>query len=78
MSSRKEFLSKIGGGAAALTLATFFNPQTTRHILDELGTFSGSAEELAVNESFWYRVQPGLHRRSKLNKLEQWWRKSVS
>lgn len=57
MSSRKEFLSKIGVGAGALTLGTFFNPQTTRHILDELGTFSGSAEELAVNESFWYRVQ---------------------
>ena len=57
MSSRKEFLSKIGVGAGALTLGTFFNPQTTRHILDKLGTFSGSAEELAVNESFWYRVQ---------------------
>jgi selenocysteine lyase/cysteine desulfurase len=57
MSSRKEFLSKIGSGAAALTLGTFFNPQNTKYILDELGTFNGSAEELATNESFWYRVQ---------------------
>ena len=57
MSSRKEFLSKIGSGAAALTLGTFFNPQNTKHILDELSKFDGSPTELATNESFWYRVQ---------------------
>lgn len=57
MSSRKEFLSKIGSGAAALTLGTFFNPQNTKHILDELSKFYGSPTELATNESFWYRVQ---------------------
>ena len=57
MSSRKEFLSKIGSGAAALTLGTFFNPQNTKHVLDELSEFNGSPTELATNESFWYRVQ---------------------
>ena len=57
MSSRKEFLSKIGSGAAALTLGTFFNPQNTKQILDELNKFDGSPTELATNESFWYRVQ---------------------
>ena len=57
MSSRKEFLNKIGSGAAALTLGTFFNPQNTKYILDELGKFNGSPTELAINESFWYRVQ---------------------
>ena len=57
MSSRKEFLSKIGSGAAALTLGTFFNPQNTKHVVDELGKFNGSPTELATNESFWYRVQ---------------------
>ena len=57
MSSRKEFLSKIGSGAAALTLGTFFNPQNTKHILDELSKFDGSPTALATNESFWYRVQ---------------------
>ena len=57
MSSRKEFLSKIGSGAAALTLGTFFNPQNTKQILDELSKFDGSPTELATNESFWYRVQ---------------------
>tara|TARA_B100000989_G_scaffold291290_1_gene265599 strand:+ start:18019 stop:19308 length:1290 start_codon:yes stop_codon:yes gene_type:complete len=57
MSSRKEFLSKIGSGAAALTLGTFFNPQNTKHVLAELSKFDGSPTELATNESFWYRVQ---------------------
>ena len=57
MTSRKEFLNKIGGGAAALTLGTFFNPQNTKHVVDELGKFNGSPTELATNESFWYRVQ---------------------
>ena len=60
MSSRKEFLSKIGSGAAALTLGTFFNPQNTKHVLDELSKFDGSPTELATNESFWYRVQQGF------------------
>ena len=49
MSSRKEFLSKIGSGAAALTLGTFFNPQNTKHVLDELSKFDGSPTELATN-----------------------------
>lgn len=57
MSSRKEFLSKIGSGAAALTLGTFFNPQNAKHVLAELSKFDGSPTELATNESFWYRVQ---------------------
>ena len=57
MTSRKEFLNKIGGGAAALTLGTFFNLQNSKHVVDKLGKFNGSPTELATNESFWYRVQ---------------------
>jgi selenocysteine lyase/cysteine desulfurase len=57
MSSRKQFLRKIGTGAAALSLGTFFDPFKNEQLLNDLKNFKGSASELAGNEEFWFRVQ---------------------
>jgi len=57
MESRKEFLKKIGTGAAILGAGAFFSPLKAKDIAQDLKHFSGSASELAKNEDFWARVQ---------------------
>lgn len=57
MSTRKQFLQKMGAGAAAISLGSFFNPLKASEISSELTGFDGSVSEIARNEEFWFRVQ---------------------
>ncbi|MAL19233.1 MAG: aminotransferase V [Balneola sp.] len=57
MDTRKQFLKKIGSGAAALTAGAFFNPLKSQQLQEELNSYSGTAQEIAINEDFWSTVQ---------------------
>ncbi|MFV1883501.1 MAG: aminotransferase class V-fold PLP-dependent enzyme [Balneola sp.] len=57
MSSRKQFLQKIGITAASVAFGGYLNPEKMGSLISDLNTFTGSASELAKNEEFWYRVQ---------------------
>ncbi|MGN8224639.1 aminotransferase class V-fold PLP-dependent enzyme [Gracilimonas sp. BCB1] len=57
METRKQFLKKIGGGAAAFTAGAFFNPLKTQQLTEKLNTYTGTAKEVARNEDFWAHVQ---------------------
>ncbi|MDR9419126.1 aminotransferase class V-fold PLP-dependent enzyme [Gracilimonas sp.] len=57
MESRKDFLKKIGTGAAILGTGAFFSPLKARDITKELQGFSGSASAIARNEDYWSQVQ---------------------
>lgn len=57
METRKQFLKKIGTGAAALTAGAFFNPMKTEQLKASLSTFTGNATEIARNEDYWAHVQ---------------------
>lgn len=57
MSSRKEFLHKMTGGAAAFAFGSFFNPLKSDGLLEELNSYPGSPSKIARDEEFWFRVQ---------------------
>jgi len=57
MDTRKQFLRKIGSGAAALTAGAFFNPLKSQQLQEGLNGYTGTAQEIAVNEDFWATVQ---------------------
>lgn len=57
MESRKQFLKKLGAGAAAFGASTFFSPINAHEITQDLKEFSGSATDIAKNEDYWARVQ---------------------
>lgn len=57
METRKQFLKKIGAGAAALTAGAFFNPLKAQEFNKNLRDYSGTADEIASNEDFWAQVQ---------------------
>ena len=55
--SRRQFLRKLGAGAAALGAGAFFSPVSAREIVQDLKVFTGKASEIAKNEDYWARVQ---------------------
>ncbi|WP_103664555.1 aminotransferase class V-fold PLP-dependent enzyme [Gracilimonas amylolytica] len=57
MESRKQFLKKLGAGAAAFGASTFFSPIKAHEITQDLKGFTGSATDIAKNEDYWARVQ---------------------
>lgn len=57
MESRKEFLRKLGTGAAVLGAGAFFSPLQAKDITQDLRHFTGSPNEIAKNEDYWVRVQ---------------------
>lgn len=57
MESRKQFLKKLGTGAAVLGAGTFFSPLKAKDITQDLQRFSGSPNEIAKDEDYWARVQ---------------------
>lgn len=57
MESRKQFLRKLGTGAAVLGAGAFFSPLKAKDITQDLQQYSGSAAEIAENEDYWARVQ---------------------
>lgn len=57
MSTRKQFLQKLGAGAATVTLGSYFNLLTASEISHDLKNFEGLPSDIAQNEEFWYRVQ---------------------
>ena len=57
MESRKQFLKKLGAGAAAFGASAFFSPIKAHEINQDLKEFSGSATDIAKNEDYWARVQ---------------------
>ncbi len=57
MESRKQFLKKLGTGAAFLGAGAFFSPLKATELTSELKQFSGSPSEIAKNEDFWVQVQ---------------------
>ncbi len=57
MESRKQFLKKLGAGAAALGSSAFFSPIKAHEITQDLKVFTGSATDIAKNEDYWARVQ---------------------
>ncbi len=57
MESRKQFIKKLGAGAAAIGAGAFFSPLKARDITADLKDFSGSPLDIAKNEDYWSRVQ---------------------
>ncbi|HKK25884.1 MAG TPA: hypothetical protein VJ941_09665, partial [Gracilimonas sp.] len=57
MESRKQFIKKLGAGAAAIGAGAFFSPLKARDIKADLKDFSGSPLDIAKNEDYWSRVQ---------------------
>jgi isopenicillin-N epimerase len=56
MFTRRNFLDTLGRAAPAAWLATGGRPQL-REILDELARFTGTPQEIAQDERFWFTVQ---------------------
>jgi len=56
MPSRRTFLETLGRAAPAAWLATGGRPQL-REILDELSRFTGTPQEIAQDERYWFTVQ---------------------
>lgn len=57
MTTRKNFIKKMGAGVAALSTGIFFDPNKHAKLMEELQSYQQAASELATNEEFWYRVQ---------------------
>ncbi len=57
MSSRKQFINQISGGALALASTAFLAKPLSSSFYEELNSFSGSASDIAKNEDFWATVQ---------------------
>lgn len=57
MESRKQFLKKIGAGAALAGTAAMFRPLKAENVVSNLEHFSGTASEIARNEDYWAHVQ---------------------
>ncbi len=57
MTSRKHFLKHMGAAAAALSTGVFFDPQSSKKLINELKDYKQSPTQLASDEEFWYRVQ---------------------
>lgn len=56
MLTRRNFLDTLGRAAPAAWLATGGRPQL-REILDELARFTGTPQEIAQDERYWFTVQ---------------------
>ena len=57
MSSRKQFINQISGGALALASTAFLTKPLSDSFYEELNSFSGSAFDIAKDEDFWATVQ---------------------
>jgi len=57
MYNRRQFFGALGKPAAAAMIAGTFNFKSIRPTLKKLEDFSGTPEELASDESFWFIVQ---------------------
>ncbi|MBO6621839.1 MAG: aminotransferase class V-fold PLP-dependent enzyme [Balneola sp.] len=57
MSSRKQFINQISGGALALASTAFLTKPISDSFYEELNSFSGSAFDIAKDEDFWATVQ---------------------
>ncbi|NBC02357.1 MAG: aminotransferase class V-fold PLP-dependent enzyme [Bacteroidetes bacterium] len=57
MINRKQFLKRMGGTAAAMTVAPFLNLENSEAVAKDLKQYSGSLDEIARNEDFWHTVQ---------------------
>lgn len=57
MSSRKQFINQISGGALALASTAFLTKPLSDSFYEELNSFSGSALDIAMDEDFWATVQ---------------------
>jgi len=57
MSSRKQFINQISGGALALASTAFLSKPLSDSFYEELSSFSGSASDIAKDEDFWATVQ---------------------
>lgn len=58
MTQRRDFLKKIGGASAALSLTPFFNAAFGKSLQAEIQKISGlNAVQAAKNESFWKFIQ---------------------
>ncbi len=56
--NRRKFLQKIGAAAGVLTLAPFLNTACTKKIETKILEYKDwSADDLAINEEFWYQVK---------------------
>ena len=57
MSSRKQFINQISGGALALASTAFLTKPLSDSFYEDLNSFSGSALDIAKDEDFWATVQ---------------------
>ncbi|RMF68489.1 MAG: aminotransferase class V-fold PLP-dependent enzyme [Calditrichaeota bacterium] len=57
MTTRRQFLGAIGRPVVAATAVALFNPAGARRALAALGEVTGTPEEVARDESFWFEVQ---------------------
>jgi len=57
MIDRRQFLGAIGRPAAAAVAFTALNSLGAHRALAAISEYSGSPEEIAENESFWFKVQ---------------------
>ena len=57
MSSRKQFINQISGGALALASTAFLTKPLSDSFYEDLNSFSGSVLDIAKDEDFWATVQ---------------------
>ncbi|MFC1724297.1 aminotransferase class V-fold PLP-dependent enzyme [candidate division KSB1 bacterium] len=60
MYNRRQFLGAIGKPAAAAFVAVNINPAGVSRALDALTNYTGTPEEIAEEEAFWFEVQQGF------------------
>jgi len=57
MYNRRQFFGAIGKPAATAMVVATFDPKSIRRAIDSLANYTGTPEEIAEDESFWFAVQ---------------------
>jgi selenocysteine lyase/cysteine desulfurase len=57
MYTRRDFIGALGGSAAGLATGAAFDPAGFSRFLDTVAAVTGSPDEVARDEDFWYEVQ---------------------
>ncbi len=57
MYTRRQFLGAIGKPAAVVASVAILDPLSVRRVVEAFANHSGTPEEVAADESFWFEVQ---------------------
>ncbi len=61
MPNRRQFLGAIARPAVAATVVAMLEPLAIRRVLEAAESLTGSPEEIAADESFWFEVQQAFN-----------------